>query len=258
MTLKRAVPLLLLLIPALALAQASATGAIPALPTISIGPGPSLGPGAKGAATEVAKSLQIVALLTVLAIAPALLVLTTAFTRIVIIFSFVRSALGTPTIPPNQVVVGLSLFLTLYVMAPTYKKINATALQPYMAGKLSQDRALEAATGPARDFMLKNTYEKDLKLFLDLRKERPATKADVAFTTLVPAFVISELKTAFIVGFYIFIPFLVIDLIVASGLMSMGMMMLPPTVVSLPAKLLVFVLADGWGTLVAAILQGYR
>lgn len=248
---KRLLPFLLLLLPAYALAQA-----IPALPSITIGPGPG---GAKaGAPTEVAKSLQIVALLTVLAIAPALLVLTTAFTRIVIIFSFVRSALGTPTIPPNQVVVGLSLFLTLFVMGPTYKKINEKALQPFMAGKLSQEKALDAAAGPAREFMLKNTYEKDLKLFLNLRKERPATKNDVAFTTLVPAFVISELKTAFIVGFYIFIPFLVIDLVVASGLMSMGMMMLPPTVVSLPAKLLVFVLADGWGTLVAAILQGYR
>ena len=252
---KRLLPFLLLLLPAYALAQA-----IPALPSVTIGPGPSLGPvGAKaGAPQEVAKSLQIVALLTVLAIAPALLVLTTAFTRIVIIFSFVRSALGTPSIPPNQVVVGLSLFLTLFVMGPTYKRINETALQPFMAGKLSQDKALAAAAIPAKEFMLKNTYEKDLKLFLNLRKERPATKADVEFTTLVPAFVISELKTAFIVGFYIFIPFLVIDLVVASGLMSMGMMMLPPTVVSLPAKLLVFVLADGWGTLCAAILAGYR
>ena len=251
---KRLLPLLLLLIPVLAVAQQAS--AIPALPSITIGPGPI---GAKaGAPTEVAKSLQIVALLTVLALAPALLILTTAFTRIVIIFSFVRSALGTPSIPPNQVVVGLSLFLTLFVMGPTYKKINADALQPFMAGKLSQERALDAAAGPAKEFMLKNTYEKDLKLFLNIRKEHPKKKADVAFTTLVPAFVISELKTAFIVGFYIFIPFLVIDLVVASGLMSMGMMMLPPTVVSLPAKLLVFVLADGWGTLVAAILQGYR
>jgi flagellar biosynthetic protein FliP len=138
--------------------------------------------------------------------------------------------------------------------------VNDTAVQPYFAskGKMSQKEALERASGPVRDFMLKNTYEKDLKLFLDIRKEKPATKKEVSLTSLVPAFVISELKTAFIVGFYIFIPFLIIDLVVASGLMSMGMMMLPPSIVSLPAKLLVFVLADGWGTLVSAILAGYR
>lgn len=231
------------------------------IPSISIGLGAPQS-GAKvnpsGNNNEVATSLQILAMLTVLSLAPALMILTTAFTRIVIIFSFIRTALGTPTIPPNQVVIGLSLFLTFYVMGPTWTKVNDTAIQPMLAKKIDQKVALERASGPVREFMLKNTYEKDLKLFLDIRKEKPATKKQVSLTSLVPAFVISELKTAFIVGFYIFIPFLIIDLVVASGLMSMGMMMLPPSIVSLPAKLLVFVLADGWGTLVSAILAGYR
>jgi flagellar biosynthetic protein FliP len=238
------------------------------IPSISIGIGAPQSAGKinpNGNPTEVATSLQILAMLTVLSLAPALMILTTAFTRIVIIFSFIRTALGTPTIPPNQVVIGLSLFLTFYVMGPTWSKVNNDAIQPYFASqsqkggvRMSQEELIKRATGPVRDFMLKNTYEKDLKLFLDLRKEKPATKKDVSITSLVPAFVISELKTAFIVGFYIFIPFLIIDLVVASGLMSMGMMMLPPSIVSLPAKLLVFVLADGWGTLVSAILAGYR
>jgi flagellar biosynthetic protein FliP len=191
-------------------------------------------------------------------LAPAILILTTAFSRIVIIFSFLRSALGTPTIPPNQVVIGLSLFLTFFVMGPTYKEINEKAVQPYMKKQIGWEQAVDRAQKPLRHFMLKNTYDTDLKLFLNLRKEKVDKPDDVAFTTLVPAFIISELKTAFVIGFYIFVPFLIIDLIVASALMSMGMMMMPPVVVSLPAKLLVFVLANGWGTLVAAILTGYR
>lgn len=214
--------------------------------------------GAKADKDQVATSLQILTLLTVLSIAPAILILTTAFTRIVIIFSFLRNALGTPTIPPNQVVVGLSLFLTFFVMSPTYQKVNDQALQPYMKGKLTMEQALDRAEGPVRDFMLKSTYERDLTMFLNMRGEHPQTPKDVKLVTLIPAFVISELKTAFIIGFYIFIPFLVIDLIIASALMGMGMMMLPPTVVSLPAKLLVFILADGWGTLISAVLSGYR
>ena len=222
------------------------------LPKISIGMDKAQSQG------DVSTSLQIMAMLTVLSLAPALMILTTAFTRIVIILSFVRTAIGTQSIPPNQVIIGLSLFLTFFVMGPTWTKVNDEALQPYFAKKIDQKVALERATVPIRAFMLKNTYEKDLKLFLNIRKETPKTKNDVSLTSLVPAFVISELKTAFIVGFYIFIPFLIIDLIVASGLMSMGMMMLPPSMVSLPAKLLVFVLADGWGTLVSAILAGYR
>lgn len=214
---------------------------------------------------EVSTSLQILALLTVLSLAPAILIMTTAFTRIVIIFSFVRSALGTQNIPPNQIVIGLSLFLTLFVMAPTYQEINDQALKPYMSkqimadGKpMSFDEAVKRAERPVRAFMLKNTYEKDLELFVSLRSENPETAEDVSLLSLIPAFIISELKTAFIIGFYIFVPFVIIDLIVGSALMSMGMMMLPPTVVSLPAKLLVFILADGWSVLVGAILSGFR
>ena len=228
------------------------TTQVPSL-NINLGPGKS--------SDEVSSSLQILALLTVLSVAPAILILTTAFSRIVIIFGFVRNALGTPSIPPNQVLIGLSLFLTFFVMGPTYQEINEQALQPYLtsdkAKKITFDEAAKRAEKPLRAFMLKNTYSKDLKMFLDMRNEK-ATREDVSLTALIPAFVISELKTAFIVGFYIFVPFLIIDLIVASGLMSMGMMMLPPTVVSLPAKLLVFVLADGWSMLVQTILQGYR
>lgn len=233
------------------MALAQTTGSLP-IPNVSIGVG-----GAK-AENDVAASLQILALLTVLSVAPAILILTTAFTRIVIIFSFLRSALGTPTIPPNQVVIGLSLFLTFFVMGPTYQQVNDNALQPYLKKEISFEDASTRAQAPLREFMLKNTYEKDLVMFLDLRGEEPTQREDVSLVSLIPAFIISELKTAFIVGFYIFVPFIIIDLIVASGLMSMGMMMLPPTVVALPAKILVFVLADGWHQVVSAVLQGYR
>lgn len=208
---------------------------------------------------ELSTSLRMLAMLTVLSVAPAILILTTAFTRIVIILSFTRTALGTQNIPPNQVIIGLSLFLTFFVMGPTYDRVYSEAIAPYMQeqGGISFETALERAEDPLRDFMLKNTYESDLMLFQEFRKERPASRDEVDFITLVPAFVISELKTAFIIGFYIFVPFVVIDLIVASMLMGMGMMMMPPIVVSLPAKLLVFVLADGWSVIVRAILAGY-
>ncbi len=222
------------------------------IPSVNIGLGPSKGQG------DVATSLQILALLTVLSVAPAILILTTAFTRITIIFSFVRQAIGTPTIPPNQVIVGLSLFLTFFVMGPTYSKVNDQAIKPLMTHKITLEQAAERAKVPMRDFMLKSTYDRDLSMFLNMRGEHPKNASELEFTTLVPAFIISELKTAFIIGFYVFIPFLIIDLIVASSLMSMGMMMLPPTVVALPAKILVFVLADGWSTLVSAIMSGYR
>ena len=222
------------------------------IPTVSFGMG-----GAKSGG-DISTSLQILALLTILSVAPAILILMTAFTRIIIIFSFVRQAIGTPSIPPNQVIVGLSLFLTFFVMGPTFDKINNVALQPLISGHIKTPEAIKAAQTPIRDFMLKSTYDKDLKMFLDMRKQRPGRKEDLDIITLVPAFIISELKTAFLIGFYIFVPFLIIDLIIASSLMSMGMMMLPPSVVSLPAKILVFVLADGWSTLISAILSGYR
>jgi flagellar biosynthesis protein FliP len=238
-----------------ALAQQPATGNLP-VPNLSINFGP--GGSAPKAGEEVSTSLQILAMLTILSLAPAIMILTTAFTRIIIIFSFVRQAIGTPTIPPNQVIVGLSLFLTFFIMGPTYEKIHSQALEPLLKKEISQQVAFERAQQPIREFMLKNTYEKDLTLFMNMRKEKAQTAQEVPLTTLIPAFIISELKTAFIIGFYIFIPFLIIDLIVASALMSMGMMMMPPVVVALPAKLLVFVLADGWGTLVSAIVSGYR
>jgi flagellar biosynthesis protein FliP len=223
------------------------------VPTIQLG---VQGDGDQG---QMSTSLQLLALLTVLSVAPAILILTTAFTRIVIILSFVRTALGTQAIPPNQVIVGLSLFLSFFVMAPTYERVHKEAIVPYMAKEnpITFDEAIKRAEKPVREFMLKNTYESDLQLFLNVRKEKPQSREDVSLFTLIPAFVISELKTAFVVGFYIFVPFVVIDLIVASVLMGMGMMMMPPVIVSLPAKLLVFVLADGWSVLVQAILSGY-
>lgn len=263
LTVRSVLVILLCLLGTLAFAQQTGTSSLP-MPNVSInfGPGTGQAAGAAGAklkpGQEVSTSLQILALLTVLSLAPAIMILTTAFTRIIIIFSFVRQAIGTPTIPPNQVIVGLSIFLTFFIMAPTYQKINDTALKPLMEGKMTQKEAIEKAQVPIREFMLKNTYEKDLTLFMNIRNETAKSAQDVPLETLIPAFIISELKTAFIIGFYIFIPFLIIDLIVASALMSMGMMMMPPVVVALPAKLLVFVLADGWGTLVSAIVSGYR
>lgn len=235
---------ILVALPALAIPQTVA------LPHISVGVD-----GAKGG--DVSSSLQILALLTVLSLAPAILMLTTAFTRIVIILSFLRQALGTPTIPPNQVLIGLSLFLTFFVMGPTYDKVNHEAIQPLIQHHITTQQAVDRASKPMKEFMLKNTYEKDLVLFMNIRHETAKTPDDVPIVTVIPAFILSELKTAFIIGFYVFVPFLIIDLIVASTLMSMGMMMLPPTVVSLPAKILVFVLANGWTTLIAAILAGY-
>ncbi len=232
------------------LAAAQATG-LP-IPSVSMNVGKAKG------ADDVSSSLQILALLTVLSLAPSILILTTAFTRIVIIFSFLRTAIGTQNIPPNQVIIGLSLFLTFFVMGPTYTQINDNALQPYLKKQISVEVAMTRAEKPLRAFMIKNTYEKDLMLFLNMRGEKPQTQEDVSMLSLIPAFIISELKTAFIVGFYVFLPFLIIDLIVASSLMSMGMMMMPPVVVSLPAKILVFVLADGWSMVVQAIVAGYR
>ncbi len=240
----------LLLISGLAFSQSGRQVDIPSI---------NLGINSGSDKEDLSTSLRMLAVLTVLSIAPAILILTTAFTRIVIILSFTRTALGTQNIPPNQVIIGLSLFLTFFVMGPTYDRVYNEAVAPYMQeqGGISFETALKRAEDPLRDFMLKNTYESDLMLFQEFRKERPASRDEVDLITLIPAFVISELKTAFIIGFYIFVPFVVIDLIVASMLMGMGMMMMPPIVVSLPAKLLVFVLADGWSVIVRAILSGY-
>jgi flagellar biosynthetic protein FliP len=208
---------------------------------------------------EVAVSLQILLLMTVLTLAPSLLIMTTAFTRLIIVFSILRSALGTPQIPPNQILAGMALFLTFFIMQPTFTKINDYALQPYFTNKISLPQALDKAEKPLRSFMLRQTYRSDLIFFINLSKvQRPRTENDVQLLTLIPAFITSELKTAFIIGFYIYLPFLVIDMVVASTLMSMGMMMLPPTIISLPAKLLLFVLANGWTLLIGSLARGFR
>ena len=192
-------------------------------------------------------TVTIVLLITILSVAPAILILMTCFTRIVIVLGFVRTALATQQMPPNQVLLGLALFMTLFVMAPTIVEVNEVAVQPYLQGDISQMEALDQAAKPIKQFMIKQTREKDLKLFLDYSgAERPASVDDVPLTALIPAFAISELKTAFQMGFMIYIPFLVIDMVVASVLMGMGMMMLPPVMISLPFKILLFILVDGW------------
>jgi flagellar biosynthetic protein FliP len=208
---------------------------------------------------DVAASLQILAMLTVLTLAPAILMLMTSFTRIVIVLSFVRQAIGTQMMPPNQVIVGLALFLTFFVMAPVIGDINQTALQPYAQGAITQQVALDRAQGPLRKFMFKQTRQKDLALFVSMAKmERPRRPDDIPTHVLIPAFIISELKTAFQIGFVIYLPFLVIDMVVASILMSMGMMMLPPIMISLPFKLILFVLVDGWHLLSRALVSSFQ
>jgi len=204
-------------------------------------------------------ALQILIGLTVLTLAPALLILVTSFTRIVIVLSFVRTAVGVPQTPPSQVIVGLSLFLTLFVMAPTWTKVNKQALQPYLQGEISQQEAYQKGIAPVRDFMFRQTRERDIALFVKLSKmKRPRTPDDVPTYVLIPAFVISELKTAFQMGFLIFIPFLIIDMVVSSTLMSMGMMMLPPSLISLPFKLLLFVMVDGWHLITRSLILSFR
>lgn len=210
-------------------------------------PGVSLNIEPAGQPKQVVTGVQLLVLLTVLSLAPSILVLMTSFTRIVIVLSMLRSAIGTPTIPPNQVVVGLSLLLTIFIMAPVYGQIDQQAIQPYLKGEITQEAAFTKAMDPLREFMFIQTREKDLQLFLDMGKTPQPTKlADIPTLTLFPAFVISELRTAFTMGFIIYIPFLVIDMVVSSILLSMGMMMLPPSLISLPFKILLFVMVDGW------------
>jgi flagellar biosynthesis protein FliP len=208
---------------------------------------------------DVAQSLQILFLLTILTLAPAILIMMTSFTRIIVVLSFVRHALSTQTMPPNQVLIGLSIFLTFFIMAPTWNQVNKDALQPYMKGKITQEVALDKAVQPMRQFMFKQTREKDLALFVKLADiERPKTYKDIPTYVLIPSFAISELKTAFTIGFIIFIPFIVIDMIVASSLMSMGMMMLPPMMISLPFKILLFVMVDGWHLIVRSLVMSFQ
>lgn len=204
-------------------------------------------------------SLSILLLITVLSIAPAILILMTSFTRIVVVLGFVRMSLGTQQMPPTQVLIGLALFLTLFVMAPTLGEVNKTALQPYLNGELNQVDALAKAAIPMKQFMAKHTRDKDLLLFLNYTQaDKPADVESIPLTALVPAFAISELKTAFQMGFMIFIPFLVIDMVVSSTLMAMGMMMLPPVMISLPFKILLFVLVDGWYLVVQSLLLSFH
>lgn len=240
------------LILGLLVAAGPAFGQAVALPTMSLGFKGSENP------QEVVNTVKIVLMLTVLTLAPAILIMMTSFTRIIVVLSFLRQAVGTQQMPPNQLLVGLSLFLTFFIMQPHFKDINQTALQPYMAGTLKQEEALTNTLAPLRRFMFSQTRDQDLGLFLKLSKsEQPKTRADVSTMVLVPAFIISELKTAFQIGFIIYLPFLVIDMVVASVLMAMGMMMLPPIVVSLPFKIMLFVLVDGWGLLIGSLVQSF-
>jgi len=207
---------------------------------------------------DVALSLQILLVLTVLSLAPALLIMMTSFTRIVIILAFLRQGLGTQQVPPNQILVGLALFLTFFTMQPTFERIDKDALTPYLAGKLGTGEAFKKAEEPIRQFMFKQTREKDLALFVALSKSsRPRTPADISTWVLIPAFVIGELKKAFEIGFIIFIPFLIVDMVVASVLMSMGMLMLPPVLISLPFKILLFIMVDGWNLIVRSIALSF-
>lgn len=204
-------------------------------------------------------SLQILFLLTVLTLAPSILIMMTSFTRLIIVLSFIRNALGLQQTPPNQVIIGLALFLTFFIMAPIGSQINEEAIQPYLREEISQELALEKALEPIREFMFRQTRDKDLGLFLNMKKLDGITSLeDIPNHVLIPAFIISELKTAFQIGFVIYIPFLVIDMVVSSTLMSMGMMMLPPVIISLPFKILLFVLVDGWNLIVKSLVLGFK
>ena len=232
--------------------MASASWAQMTLPNVTLGLKSTNNP------HEVVSTVKILVLLTVLTLAPAILIMMTAFTRIIVVFSFLRQAMGTPQMPPNQLMVGLALFLTFFIMAPAFNKINNDALQPYLNNKISQDDAIDKALAPLRAFMFNQTRDTDLSLFITLAKvEKPKTRADVPTTVLIPAFVLSELKTAFQIGFIIYLPFLVIDMVAASVLMAMGMMMLPPVVVSLPFKIMLFVFIDGWSLLIGSLVKSF-
>lgn len=241
---KIAICLLLLLLPFSVYAQG--------LPTITLGIGEATDPG------EISTALQILIVLTILSVAPAILLMTTGFTRIVIVLSFVRQAMGTQQAPSNQIVIGLALFLTFFVMAPVFNQINEQALQPYLEKKINQEQALTLALQPMRQFMFAQVGEKDLQLLVDISKSpQPENQADISMLTLIPAFMLSELKRAFQMGFLLFVPFLMIDMIVASILMAMGMMMLPPIIISLPFKILLFVLVDGWSLVIGSLVQSF-
>ncbi len=235
----------LVLFPIVASAQ---TG----LPTISLGLEESTDP------SDFGLTIKILFMLTVLSLAPSILIMMTSFTRIIIVFHFLRAALATQSAPSNQILVGLALFITFFIMQPVLTEVNDSALQPYLREEITQDVALERAVQPVRAFMLKQTRDKDLGLFISLQKaEQPTSVEDVSFATVIPAFIISELKTAFQIGFLLYLPMLLIDMIVSSILLSMGMMMLPPIMISMPFKILLFVLVDGWYLIVESLVKGF-
>lgn len=239
---------------ALLVLAAPAAWAAPAVPIPTF-------PGIRPAETpqESLQTMQLLLMLTILTLAPSLLILTTSFTRIVIVLGFLRTALGSQQLPPNQVLLGLSLFLTFAIMSPTFSEINETALQPYLRGELQQAEALDRASTPLKAFMLRQTREADLSLMLEVtKKPAPNGPEDLSFFTIVPAFAISELKTAFTMGFLLFLPFVIIDLVTASAMMSLGMMMVPPMLVSLPFKILLFVLVDGWHLIVRSLYESFH
>jgi flagellar biosynthetic protein FliP len=224
-----------------------------ALPSVSLSVGGAAGP------KEVSATLQILALITILSLAPSIIVAMTSFTRFVIVFSLLRHAMGTQQVPPNQVMIGLALFMSFVVMAPTIRKINDEALQPYSRNELTQTDALKAAGKPLQEFMLSHTREKDLALFVSLiSKEKPKSKDEISLLHVIPAYIISELKTGFQIGFMIYLPFLVIDIVVASVLLAMGMLVLPPPVIALPFKLMLFVLIDGWNLIVGSLVKSFE
>jgi flagellar biosynthetic protein FliP len=204
-------------------------------------------------------SIQILIFLTIISLMPSIVIMMTSFTRTIVVLSFLKSAMGMQQAVPNQILTGLALFLTLFIMAPVYNQINTNGIQPYLENKITQEQAIDEASKPLKTFMLNQTREKDLELFIDISgtDNENLTKENISFTTLIPAFAISELKTAFQIGFLIYLPFVVIDMVIASVLMSMGMMMLPPTMVSLPFKLILFVMVDGWYLLVKSLVQSF-
>ncbi len=222
------------------------------VPTVKLGLGSANNP------HQVAAALQILLLLTVLSVAPALLLMVTSFTRLAVVFSLLRHALGTQQTPPNQILIALALFLTFFIMSPVFSRAYHQGIQPYLDGEIDEQELFHAVAQPFREFMLKNTREKDLALMVKLSGDkRPYSPEEVSTITLIPAFMISELRTAFEIGFLLYIPFLIIDMVVASVLLSMGMMMLPPVMVSLPLKLLLFVLVDGWNILVGSLVRSF-
>jgi flagellar biosynthetic protein FliP len=247
------VSLLIFLLLALVSLEVTAQDKILPLPKLSVEVGKATKPG------DVATTLQILFLMTILSLAPALLILTTAFTRIIIVFHFLKQALGTTQVPPPQVLVGLAMFLTFFVMAPTWGKMNDVGLQPYLSNKIGFQEAYDRGVVPLREFMFKQTREEDLGLFLNLAKiDKPQNRDDVPTYVLIPAFAINELRVGFQIGFVLFVPFLIIDMVVSSILMSMGMMMLPPMLVSLPFKVLLFIMVDGWHLIVGTVVRSFQ